>query len=159
MFGFSMKERLYKTIIYFSKSYLDEYVDAISDLIKAAESIEPKVLDKELKKAKMEYLGKVFDATKGYIMDKMPQFGGRIEQIIKSPDEVGLSKEDLKENLSPGKMLIVFLYAIKKKLPKAKECSALDFIYHDVVKEKLLILDQEIKAKNNEKEIQKEEFK
>lgn len=156
MFGFSMKERLYKTIIYFSKSYLDEYVDVVSDLVKAADSMEPKALEKELKKAKVEYLRKVFYATKGYIIDKMPQFQERIEEIIKAPDEVGLNKEDLKDNLSPGKMLIVFLYGIKKKLPKAKECSALDFVYHDIVKEKLLILDQEIKAKNNEKELRNE---
>ena len=62
---------------------------------------------------------------------------------MRNPEIVGLTSEDLKTNITPGNILIVLLYGIKKRQPKPKECSALDLVQHEMLRKRLVALDAE----------------
>lgn len=150
MLGLSIKEKLYKTITYFYKLYLDEYVENVRVLINKKDELSEHEIDLHMKTLKSEYNQQVFEGARNYVIGKMPYTRGRIEEAMSNPGIVGLTYEDLHNNVTPGKILIVLLYGTKKKQPRPKECSALDFVQHEMLRKRLVNLDAELNSNGTE---------
>lgn len=146
MLGLSIKEKLYKLITYFYKIYLDDYIEKVEMIMRNKDELSDSKIEREMKILKKEYDQKVFESSRNYVIEKMPTTRGRIEEAISNPEIVGLTHEDLKDNVTPGKMLIVLLYGIKKKQPRPKECSALDLVQHEMLRNRLVALDAKLKS-------------
>lgn len=146
MLGLSIKEKLYKLITYFYKIYLDDYIEKVEMIMRNKDELSDSKIEREMKILKKEYDQKVFESSRNYVIEKMPTTRGRIEEAISNPEIVGLTHEDLKDNVTSGKMLIVLLYGTKKKQPRPKECSALDLVQHEMLRNRLVALDAKLKS-------------
>lgn len=144
MFGLSTKEKIYKIIIYFYDIFIHEYIERVGNIIRNNDDLPQNKLEKMLEAAKIEYHQKVFEESMNYIVEKLPQTKSRLEEALKYPERLGLNKKDTNTEITPGKILIVLLYGTKKRLPKAKECSALDFVIHEKLRNELMDLDSKI---------------
>lgn len=144
MFGLSIKEKIYKIIIHFYDTNMDEYLEQVESIIREGSGEIQSKLDKKLNAAKIEYNQLVFKDSREYIAEKLPKTESRILEALKNPEKLGLDKKDLVSDITPGKILIVLLYSTKRKPPKAKECSALDFVVHEKLRKKLVDLDAKI---------------
>ncbi|KGF09422.1 hypothetical protein HMPREF1635_03185 [Clostridiales bacterium S5-A14a] len=145
MLGLSIKEKLYKLITYFYKIYLDDYIEKVEMIMRNKDELSDSKIEREMKILKKEYDQKVFESSRNYVIEKMPTTRGRIEEAMSNPEIVGLNHGDLKDNVTPGKMLIVLLYGAKKKQPRPKECSALDLVQHEMLRNRLVALDAKLK--------------
>ncbi len=143
MLGLSIKEKLYKIIIYFYKIYMDEYIENVKEIMNKRDNLSESEINHEMRIEKINYDQLVFERAREYVFDKMPNTRGRIEEAMSNPEIVGLTPEDLEKNITPGNILIILLYGIKKKQPKPKECSALDLVQHEMLRKRLVALDEE----------------
>lgn len=125
--------------------YIEEYLERVEAIIGENGELSKPKLDKKLEAAKIEYNKHVFEASRDYIIEKLPQTKSRIEEAIGNPEKLGLNRKDLSTDITPGKILIVLLFGTKKKPPKAKECSALDFIIHEKLRKRLVELDSKLR--------------
>lgn len=146
MLGLSIKEKLYKLITYFYKIYLDDYIEKVENIMMNKDELSDSQIEREMKILKKEYDQIVFESSRNYVIEKMPTTRGRIEEAMSNPEIVGLTHGDLKDNVTPGKMLIVLLYGTKKKQPRPKECSALDLVQHEMLRNRLVALDAKLKS-------------
>lgn len=145
MLGLSIKEKLYKLITYFYKIYLDDYIEKAEKIMRNQDELSESEIEREMKIKKTEYDQQVFESARNYVIEKMPATRGRIEEAMRNPGIVGLNYEDLRDQVTPGKILIVLLYGTKKKQPRPKECSALDLVQHQMLRNRLVALDEKLK--------------
>lgn len=150
MLGLSIKEKLYKLITYFYKIYLDDYIEKVEMIMRNKDALSESEIERKMKILKKEYDQQVFESARNYVIEKMPTTRGRIEEAMSNPGIVGLNHGDLKDNVTPGKMLIVLLYGTKKKQPRPKECSALDLVQHEMLRNRLVALDAKLKSEEEE---------
>lgn len=143
MLGLSIKEKLYKIITYFYKIHIDEYIENVKEIMNKKDTLSESEINRKMRTEKIKYDQLVFEITREYVIEKMPNTRGRIEEAMRNPEIVGLTSEDLEKNITPGKILIVLLYGIKKRQPKPKECSALDLVQHEMLRKRLVALDAE----------------
>ena len=145
MLGLSIKEKLYKLITYFYKIYLDDYIEKVEMIMRNKDELSESEIERDMKSLKKEYDQTVFESSRNYVIEKLPTSRGRIEEAMSNPGIVGLNHEDLRDNVTPGKILIVLLYGTKKKQPRPKECSALDLIQYEMLRNRLVALDAKLK--------------